>query len=123
MANFNNNIMSFSGSIQHKRGTKTALDASNYVPAAGEIIIATDTGEIKAGDGVHTWSQLPSPDSTEIVNAYTEENAGKALDATKGKDLNDRVAVLEGVSGIDCGEITATSEPTPEQGNEQGNGN
>ena len=34
------------------------------------------------------------------------EIAGKALDATKGKDLNDRVAVLEGITGIDCGEIS-----------------
>lgn len=117
MANFNNNIMSFDGRLQMKRGISTVLENSDYVPAAGEILVATDTGQIKGGDGVHTWRELPSPDTTEIVNAYTEENAGKALDATKGKDLNDRVAVLEGVSGIDCGEITAPSEP------EQGNGN
>lgn len=107
MATINNNVMTFNGALQHKRGSKAALDSSDYVPAAGEIIIATDTGEIKAGDGTHSWSQLPSPDTTEIVNSYSEENTGKALDATKGKDLNDRVAVLEGITGIDCGEIVA----------------
>ena len=62
MATFNEGIMSFTGAIQHKRGTAAALAASNYVPAAGEIVIATDTGEMKAGDGVNTWSNLPSYD-------------------------------------------------------------
>lgn len=109
MATINNNILSFSGALQHKRGTKAALDSSDYVPLAGELLVATDTGHIKVGDGTHNWRQLPSPTANEIeiVNAYTEENSGKALDASKGKELNDRVAVLEGVSGIDCGEITA----------------
>ena len=106
MATINNNILTFSGTLQLKRATAAVLATSDYVPAAGEIIGSTDTGEIKFGDGIHTWSQLPSPDTTEIVNAYSEEIAGKALDATKGKDLNDRVAVLEGITGIDCGEIS-----------------
>ena len=110
MATFNSNTMSINGPIQHKRGTAAALAASDYVPAAGEILVATDTGAIKAGDGTHTWAQLPVPDTTEIANNYTETTSGKALDATKGKDLNDRVEVLEGVTGIDCGEITVEEE-------------
>ena len=107
MATFSEGIMTITGPIQHKRGTNAALEASDYVPAAGEIIIATDTGRIKAGDGTHTWSNLPAYDETEIANDYTQTTAGKALDAVKGKDLNDRVAILESLSGIDCGEITA----------------
>ena len=106
MATFNSNVMSISGPIQHKRGTAAALAASDYVPAAGEIVVATDTGFIKVGDGVHTWSELPQADATEIVNDYNEETAGKALDAVKGKDLNDRLTTVEGITGIDCGEIT-----------------
>ena len=113
MAVINNNVLTFSGALQHKRGSKAVLEASDYVLAAGELVGATDTGDIKLGDGVHTWSQLPSPDTTEIVNDYNEENSGKALDASKGKDLNDRVSVLEGISGIDCGEIIA---PDPNNG-------
>ena len=62
---------------------------------------------MKAGDGVKTWAQLPSYDGTQIANNYTETDTGKALDATKGKDLNDRLATVEGITGIDCGEITA----------------
>lgn len=107
MATINSSVMTFNGPLQHKRGTSAALEASSYVPAAGEIICATDTGVIKAGDSVHTWSELPTADATEVVNAYTEETAGKALDAVKGKDLNDRLALWEGMTGIDCGEITA----------------
>lgn len=107
MATFNEGVMTITGPIQHKRGTSAALEASDYVPAAGEIVIATDTGRIKAGDGTHTWSELPAYDETEIVNNLTTVTAGKALDAAQGKALNDRVAILEGLSGIDCGEITA----------------
>ena len=106
MATFNEGIMSFTGAIQHKRGTAAALAASNYVPAAGEIVIATDTGEMKAGDGVNTWSNLPSYDGTEIANNLTTSATGKALDASQGKALNDRLGTVEGITGIDCGEIT-----------------
>ena len=107
MATFNEGIMSFTGAIQHKRGTAAALAASNYVPAAGEIVIATDTGEMKAGDGTNTWSNLPSYDGTEIANNLTTSTTGKALDASQGKALNDRLGTVEGITGIDCGEITA----------------
>lgn len=107
MATFNEGVMNIDGPIQHKRGTAEAWAASNYVPAAGEIVIATDTGEIKAGDGVKTWSQLPSYDGTEIANNLSTTTAGKALDAVQGKALGDRITTLEGVTGIDCGEITA----------------
>ena len=107
MATFSETTMVISGPIQHKRGTTAALEASNYVPAAGEFVVATDTGMIKAGDGVNTWSNLPSYDGTEIANNLTTSTTGKALDASQGKALNDRVGVLEGITGIDCGEITA----------------
>lgn len=106
MATFSSTTMVISGPIQHKRGTSAALNASDYVPAAGEVLVATDTGEMKAGDGVKTWAQLPSYDGTQIANNYTETSTGKALDAVKGKDLNDRLETVEGITGIDCGEIT-----------------
>ena len=107
MATFSEGIMTITGPIQHKRGTEAALAASDYVPAAGEIVIATDTGRMKAGNGTATWANLPAYDETQIANDYSQTTAGKALDAVKGKDLNDRVTILEGLTGIDCGEITA----------------
>ena len=109
MATITEGIMVLSSPIQHKRGTSAVLATSGYVPAAGEIIIATDTGEMRAGDGVNTWANLPSYDGTEIANNLTTAATGKALDATQGKALNDRLVTLEGITGIDCGEITAGS--------------
>ena len=109
MATFNETTMTI-GTIQHKRGTTAALAASNYVPKAGEIVIATNTGEMRSGDGVNTWANLPSYDGTEIANNLTTTATGKALDATQGKALNDRLGTIEGVTDIDCGEITNAGE-------------
>lgn len=47
--------------IQHKRGTEAAWSASPVVLASGQLGVATDTGETRVGDGVHTWAELPSP--------------------------------------------------------------
>ena len=106
MAAITEGIMVLDGPVQHRRGTKAALEASNYIPAAGEIVIATDSGELRAGDGIHPWSELPSYDGTELADNLTTETAGKALDAKQGKALNDRIEALEGINSIDCGEIT-----------------
>ena len=51
-------IKRISTPVQHRRGTEANLEASDYIPAPGEIVTATDTGVIKAGDGIHTWSEL-----------------------------------------------------------------
>ncbi len=107
MANFKNKILELAGAVQHKRATAEVLAASDYVPKAGEIIGATDTGEIKFGDGIHTWSELPSSDATEIIDNYNSTSATAGLSAAKGKDLNERLSEFEEIAGIDCGEITA----------------
>ena len=111
MATINNNVMNISGHILHKRGTTAALEASDYVPAAGELIIATDNGRIKAGDGIHTWRELPAYDETTINNNLTTQAAGTALDAAQGYTLNGRLEAVEGITSIDCGEITLENEP------------
>ena len=100
----NNNIMTFTGALKIKRGTATNL--ATYTPAAGELVGATDTGVIKMGNGSDVWPDLPAAEATQIANNYTETTAGKALDAVKGKDLNDRLADFEGITGIDCGVIS-----------------
>ena len=108
MATFSNTgVLQLTGPVQVKRGTSAVLATADYVPAAGEIIAAVDTGEVRIGDGTHTWAQLPSYDGTQIANDYDQVAAGKALDAVKGKDLNDRLEAFEDITGIDCGEITA----------------
>jgi hypothetical protein len=45
--------------IQLKRGTLADLIALDPTPAQGEIIIDTDAGNFKIGDGARSWSELP----------------------------------------------------------------
>ena len=71
MATFLNGVMSMSRVIQLKMGTAAALTASDYVPAAGELVGAIYTGELRIGDGIHTLGKLPSYDRTQIANNYT----------------------------------------------------
>ena len=99
-------VIFFDKALQSRRGTSTDLALSEYVPAAGELVIATDTGEIRYGDGVNVWGKLKTCDNTKISNNLETVEAGEALDAVQGKVLNDRLRTLEGVRGIDCGEIT-----------------
>ena len=113
MATFNNNVLSFNGHLQMKRGTADALNESDYVPVAGELLVATDTGQVKPGDGVHTWRELPTFGGVDIANSFDVSDTGKALDAAKGKELNERLAAFEQLVGIDCGVIPANNSINP----------
>ena len=45
--------------LQLKRGNKSTLENFNLIFAEGEPILELDTGEIKFGDGVHKYTELP----------------------------------------------------------------
>jgi hypothetical protein len=45
--------------IQNLRGTAANLTSVNPVLLAGEMILETDTGRIKFGDGTSSWNSLP----------------------------------------------------------------
>lgn len=45
---------------QQRRGTAAQWNTANYVLAAGELGVTTDTGIIKIGDGVNGWNDLPA---------------------------------------------------------------
>lgn len=45
--------------VQQRRGTKAELDASTEIFAAGQILFETDTVNIKVGDGLREYAQLP----------------------------------------------------------------
>ena len=72
--------------IQHKRGTEAYLEESGYIPAPGEIVTATDTGVIKAGDGIHTWSELHANSNLEARIAAIERTLIQA--GLLGDDYN-----------------------------------
>ena len=54
-----NGILKPSGVIQLRGGTKQVLHEVNPLLASREIVIETDTGRLKAGDGIHRWNELP----------------------------------------------------------------
>ena len=101
----NKGIISLEGALQYKRSSRAYLTVSKYIPAAGELVVATDTGEMRFGDGTNTWSNLIVRDNTKIANNLETSDTGEALDATQGKVLNDRLDTVENVNGIECGEI------------------
>lgn len=45
--------------VQHKRMTKSQWLSSSTIPLAGEIVVESDTGFIKAGDGTRRFADLP----------------------------------------------------------------
>jgi hypothetical protein len=45
--------------MQQRRATEADWTTSEYILAAGELGVTTDTGILKIGDGVNDWSELP----------------------------------------------------------------
>lgn len=45
--------------IKVKRGTSVSWSARNPVLSAGEPGVETDTGQMKIGDGITAWNNLP----------------------------------------------------------------
>ena len=103
--NINEGILFLDKSLQCKRGISSDLASSEYVAAVGELIIAIDTGEIRYGDGVNVYRHLKTCDNTIIENNLDTVETGKVLSAAQGRVLNNRLITLEGINGIDCGEI------------------
>lgn len=60
--------------IQLKRAnSQSTLESVNPVLLAGEPAIALDTGVLKIGDGVSTYTQLPSIGSSPDLSNYVTE--------------------------------------------------
>lgn len=53
-----NNVLSIE-SFQHKGGTAEDLASVNPLLLAREIVVESDTGKIKVGDGTNRWNNLP----------------------------------------------------------------
>ena len=89
MATFQNGVMSLNGHIINKHGTLAILEASNYVPSAGELIAATDTGQIRVGDGIHAWTNLPDKNSDEITSANSRITTLETDNTSNGTRLTE----------------------------------
>lgn len=53
-----NGVLNLDGAIQLRGGTYENLAAANPLLAAREIMVETDTGKLKVGDGVNNWNDL-----------------------------------------------------------------
>jgi hypothetical protein len=86
--------------VQHKRGTAAILTANNPTIAAGEIVVETDTGRIKIGDGSTAWTSLAYlvPASADIITASVL--AAKQHQTTAVLDVFDRVNINTAVAPV-----------------------
>jgi len=73
--------------IQLKRANRqSTLETVNPVLLAGEPVIALDTGILKIGDGVSTYTQLPEIGATPDLSSYvTETELATELEGYVGK--------------------------------------
>ena len=72
-----NNILTSIVVIQHRGGTTSALQQMNPLLERREIVVETDTGKLKVGDGVHNWKDLPYSGASSLPDdgqAYIARN-------------------------------------------------
>lgn len=73
--------------IQYRRGTAAEWSAVNPALASGEVGYATDTNEIRVGDGARPWDLLESIGSVsesaiqDAVTRYLEDNPVTGVNA------------------------------------------
>ena len=53
-----NTTLQLTDSIQLRGGTAEALATENPIPKAREIMVETDTGKAKVGNGTSSWNDL-----------------------------------------------------------------
>jgi hypothetical protein len=86
--------------MQQRRATESVWIATDYVLADGELGITTDTGIIKIGDGVTTWSELTIAFDSQYLPAL-----GKAADSE----------LLDGISSTGFIQTSdVDTDPTPD---------
>ena len=56
--NIINGVLELGGAIQSRGGTAANLAAVNPLLKAREIMVETNTGKMKIGDGIHNWNDL-----------------------------------------------------------------
>ena len=85
----NNGVLQASGGIQSRGGTAANLAAANPLLKAREIMVETDTGKMKIGDGVHNWNAL------EYAGGLGSETWTMVLDDGNDTTITKEVAVWE----------------------------
>lgn len=92
-----------------RRGTTSEWDLANPVLGAGEPGFATDTGVLKMGDGVNTWTALQPFTRGEKVDRPTADEKVVYVTA-RGNDANDGLT-LKGAKATLAAAVTALGGP------------
>jgi hypothetical protein len=96
--------------MQQRRATEAVWTTSEYILSAGELGVTTDTGIIKIGDGVNSWSELdPAFNSqylpilgtaanSELLDGIGSESFAKVVDVPTNEDLDAAIVTAKTVS-------------------------
>ena len=89
-----NGILRLSRGIQLRGGTLASLASENPVLLSREIMIETDTGKIKIGDGVTAWNSLSYFNDLGLYIDSDGDIAQIDPSAGVGEDAEEEIAVL-----------------------------
>ena len=96
--------------IQFRRDTAASWTAANPVPASGEPCLETDTGKVKYGDGVRSWTTLPYASdvglSSSTPAAVGTAAAGTSSLASRSDHVHALPAALSVTSVTTTGNVT-----------------
>jgi hypothetical protein len=96
--------------IKLKRGTEARWLSLNPVLASGEPGFAVDTNQLKVGNGVDTWSNLPSINASGTnVSSYISTNQDVSISGVSHNDVlvyNSGTNLWENNSNVVFSDIT-----------------
>ena len=95
-----NGILKPNGVIQLRGGTYTDLSLINPVLVKREIMIETDTGRLKVGDGVHRWNELKYLNEIgHLVNPTLTLNFDSSVDIVRNT-ANQEIVITTDSDGV-----------------------
>ena len=92
--------------IQHRRDTASDWTAANPIPFDGELCFETDTGKLKMGDGVTSWTSLSYVD-TDTQNTYTVGDGGLTTNDFTNADHTKLDGIETGADVTDTDNVVA----------------
>ncbi len=114
-----NGILRLDNGIQLRGGTAEVLSGKDVVPSEREIIIETDTGKFKIGDGVTSWGKLEyaNGNAQDIgdISTLKTDNKDKLVKAVN--EIVDNIGALTGLTTSDkTSLVTAINSIITERG-------
>lgn len=100
------------GTIQIKRGTKSALTTNNPLLLEGQPCFETNTGQLKIGDGVNKYNNLPYVGSSSGASIFSGTVSTAASTAAKTTTIEDFKLVNEVVVIVKFTVTNTANNPT-----------